>query len=99
MDYLSIQVLAVPAECAFSSCAEMDTMWWNHINPLLMEALQMWKFALCCNSLNFTSRFLESNKNIPGLSSSDLLEKLASLFDTDENRENAMDKVLHVIQV
>ena len=46
MDYLPIQASAVPSKRVFSSSAETDTKKCNRINPVLMEALQMLKFAL-----------------------------------------------------
>ena len=46
MDYLPIQVSAVPCERVFSSSAAMDTKKRNQISPLLMEVLQMLKFHL-----------------------------------------------------
>src|ERR1700720_3155101 len=46
LDYLPIQASAVPSERMFSSSAETDTKKRNRINPILMESLQMLKFAL-----------------------------------------------------
>ena len=43
MDYLPIQATSVPCERIFSSSTETGTKWRNHINPILMEALQMEK--------------------------------------------------------
>ncbi|KIK13196.1 hypothetical protein PISMIDRAFT_119343 [Pisolithus microcarpus 441] len=43
MDYLLIQGSAVPCEQIFLSSAETDMKKWNHIKPVLMEALQMLK--------------------------------------------------------
>ena len=45
LDYLPIQVSLVPSEHIFSSSAETDMKRHNHINPVLMEALQM--FEVC----------------------------------------------------
>ena len=55
MDYLPIQASAVPCERVFSSSAETDTKKRNRINPELMEALQVLKFALKKSRLNFTA--------------------------------------------
>ena len=46
MDYLPVQASLVSCEQVFSSSSETDTKKRNHINGLLMEALQMLKFAL-----------------------------------------------------
>lgn len=54
MDYLPIQSSAVPYEHIFSSNADTDMCKHNQINPILMEALQMLKFALKKKCLNFT---------------------------------------------
>ena len=62
MDYLPIQALAVPCERAFSSGAETLTARRNRIKPALMEALQMLKFALKKQHLNFTENLLTSEQ-------------------------------------
>ena len=54
LDYLPIQASTVPCERVFSSSAEMDTKRRNRIHPVLMEALQMVKFSLKTDRLNFT---------------------------------------------
>ena len=46
LDYLPIQASSVPSEHIFSSSAEMDMKRHNHINPVLMEVLQMLKFMV-----------------------------------------------------
>ena len=55
MDYLPIQASAVPCERVFSSSAETDTKKRNRIKPELMEALQVLKFALKKDCLDFTA--------------------------------------------
>ena len=63
MDYLPIQASAVPCERIFSSSAETDTKHRNRISPLLMEALQMLKFHLKKQRLNFTEGWeIEENE-------------------------------------
>jgi hypothetical protein len=54
MDYLPIQASAVPCERVFSSSSETYTKKRNCISPILMEALQMVKFSLKKERLNFT---------------------------------------------
>lgn len=46
MDYLPVQASAVPSERVFSSSARTDTVEWNRIKPVLMEALQMLKYGM-----------------------------------------------------
>lgn len=58
LDFLPIQASAVPSERVFSSSAETDTKKRNRINPVLMEALQMLKFALKKARLNFTDGWI-----------------------------------------
>ncbi|KAJ6581287.1 hypothetical protein B0H19DRAFT_852405, partial [Mycena capillaripes] len=48
-----IQATSVPSEQVFSSSAETDTKRRNHINLMLMEALQMLKFTYKKSWLNF----------------------------------------------
>jgi hypothetical protein len=55
MDYLPIQSSAVPCERVFSSSAETNTKKRNRIKPELMEALQVLKFAMKKERLNFTA--------------------------------------------
>jgi hypothetical protein len=54
MDYLPIQASSVPCERVFSSSSETMTKRRNRIKPELMEALQMLKFMLKKQRLNFT---------------------------------------------
>ena len=63
MDYLPVQVTSVPCECIFLSAKDTDTAKWNQINPSLMEALQMLKFSLKNECLNFMDRWktIEAN--------------------------------------
>ncbi|KIK20568.1 hypothetical protein PISMIDRAFT_105482, partial [Pisolithus microcarpus 441] len=53
MDYLPIQASSVPCERVFLSSAEMDTKKRNQISPILMEALQMLKYHLKQEQLDF----------------------------------------------
>src|SRR6267154_2508954 len=62
MDYLPIQASAVPCERVFSSSAETDTKKRNRISPSLMETLQMLKFHLKKEHLNFTHGWVTSQK-------------------------------------
>ncbi|KIM50323.1 hypothetical protein SCLCIDRAFT_37571, partial [Scleroderma citrinum Foug A] len=53
MDYLPVQGSAVPCEQIFSSSGETDMKKRNHIQPVLMEALQMLKFFYKKSWLDF----------------------------------------------
>ena len=56
MDILPIQASAVPCERVFSSGKETMTARRNRISPMLMEALQILKFAIIHgHNLNFTT--------------------------------------------
>jgi hypothetical protein len=91
MDYLPIQASAVPCEHIFSSSAETDTKKRNRISPLLMEALQMLKFHLKKERLNFTADWMTAEKRmIDDDLDGDLLRKLL-----DDNCQDGLD---HVIQ-
>ena len=57
MDYLPIQALSVSCKRVFSSSSKTDTKKHNHINGLLMEALQMLKFGLKWDCLSVNKCF------------------------------------------
>ena len=105
MDYLPIQASAVPCERVFSSSAETDTKKHNRIKPVLMEALQMLKFSLKKQRLDFTGGWITSEnemskKNDPigrnDDSEPDLLANLFSLTDKGGG-EDAMDEAIQTI--
>jgi hypothetical protein len=54
MDYLPVQATSVPCERVFSSAKDTATPKRNRISPILMEALQMLKFSLKKDRLDFT---------------------------------------------
>jgi len=64
MDYLPIQALAVPCKRVFSSSAETDTKRQNRISPLLMESLQMLKFNLKKDRLDFMAGWTTQEKQM-----------------------------------
>src|SRR6267154_1998571 len=65
MDYLPVQASTVSCEQVFSSSAETDTKKWNRISETLMEALQMLKYGLKKERLNFTQHFTTSQHDLP----------------------------------
>lgn len=93
MDYLPIQASAVPCERVFSSSAETDTKKRNRISPLLMEVLQMLKFHLKKERLNFTEGWLTSEKEMTETEPEEgLLTKLL-----DPSFQDTMDQVIQSI--
>ena len=82
MDYLPVQASAVPCEWVFSSSAETDTKKRNRIKLELMEALQILKFALKKERLNFTADLLVAEKDL-------LISK-----DSDESTTDPLAKLL-----
>jgi hypothetical protein len=82
----------VPCERIFSSSAETDTKKRNCISPLLMEALQMLKFYLKKEHLNFTQNWLTPEKHMmhDDPDEEDLLHRLL--------QDNFQDGLDHVIQ-
>lgn len=95
MDYLPIQASAVPCERVFSSSADTDTQKRNRIGPTSLEALQMLKFKLKKDRLNFTrdmftrqSALLEDDpdesQHNPRLSRKEELDQLIHKAHQDE---------------
>lgn len=60
MDYAPVQASAVPCERVFSSSNETHMKKRNRLSPVLMEALQMVKFFLKKEWLNFTKGWAAS---------------------------------------
>ena len=71
LDYLPIQSSAVPCERIFSSAAETDTKRCNRTHPALMEALQILKFSLKRERLDFTDTLVTSEEDMLLLSGDD----------------------------
>lgn len=99
LDYLPIQASSVPSERVFSSSAETDTKRRNRIHPILMEALQMLKFSLKQQRLNFMEGWAVSVDELEYYAddnedTADLLGRL-----TSESAEEAIgiDEVIHTV--
>lgn len=90
MDFLPIQATAVPCERVFSSSAETDTKRRNRISPLLMEALQMLKFTLKKNRLDFTADWITQEKDLRVDDPDDDLLRTV----LDGNSQDALDRIL-----
>lgn len=84
-----MQASAVPCERAFSSSAETDTKKRNRIKPELMEALQILKFALKKERLNFTRDLLADEKDLLFLKDEDTTDPLANMLNLNTNAFNA----------
>jgi hypothetical protein len=99
LDYLPIQASAVPSEHVFSSSAETDTKKRNRINPLLMESLQMLKFALKKERLNFTQNWITPESAMserkPEPTGIDLLSSLLQKGKAREADNARLDTGLH----
>jgi hypothetical protein len=96
MDYLPIQASAVTCEQVFSSSTETNTKRQNCINPLLMESLQMLKYSLKKERLNFMEGWQLKEKDLTeDAPEEDLLCKL--LDDNIRNAANAMDHIMRSI--
>src|SRR6267378_582375 len=66
MDYLPIQATSVPCERVFLSAKETDTAKQNRMSPVLMEALQLLKFLLKKQRLDFISGWAVSEEDMVG---------------------------------
>jgi hypothetical protein len=93
MDYLPIQGMSVPCEHVFSSAKEMDTNKQSRMSPLLMEALQLLKFSIKKQHLNFTDGWLMSETAMGGVPQP--THSLDCLFVG--NPDVAMDSILNAI--
>jgi hypothetical protein len=92
MDYLPIQATSVPCERIFSSAKDTDTAKRNRINPVLMEALQMLKYLLKKQRLNFMKGWSTSEEAATTNGESKTIGNLDSLFVGDPDA--ALDTVL-----
>jgi hAT family C-terminal dimerisation region len=90
MNYLPIQATSVPCERVFSSAKDTDTAKRNRINPVTMEALQMLKYSLKKERLNFMDGWPTSEAVMSGVSKAG---NLSSLFVDDHNA--AFDTLLN----
>ena len=93
MDYLPIQATLVPCEHVFSSAKEKDTAKQNWISPTLMEALQLLKFSLKKERLNFINGWSTSEVAMSGELSKSSDVHLSSLFSGDP--DTVMDDMLN----
>jgi hypothetical protein len=95
MDYIPIQATSVPCEHAFSSSAETDTNWRNRIGPIIMECLQLLKFVIKKDRLNFTNELLTPEYDM--LASKDPSDMLLLTLLFTGNEEEAMDQEFEAV--
>jgi len=91
MDYLPIQAMSVPCKQIFSSAKETDTAKRNRISPVLMEALQLLKFTLKKQRLNFINGWATPEVAISGELVPDC-DLLGALFKGDS--DTGIDDIL-----
>jgi hypothetical protein len=91
MDYPPFQATSVPCECVFSSAKETDTAKRNWMSPVLMEALQLPKFALKKQRLDFINGWATSEAAMSGKPTSDC-DPLGALLTGDS--DTVMDDIL-----
>ena len=95
MDYLPIQASAVPCERVFSSSSETCTKRRNRLQPMMVEALQMLKFALKKERLNFTKGWNTSPEEMLHQEApvdADTVDLLASFADGDNLAVDTLSK-------
>jgi len=83
MDYLPIQAMSIPCEHVFSSAKDTDTTKQNQISPVLIKALQMLKYSLKKEHLNFMNGWPTSEAVMSGVPV--LTGNLSSLFVNDSD--------------
>jgi hypothetical protein len=91
MDYLPIQATSVPCERVFSSAKETDMAKRNRMSPVLMEALQLLKFMLKKQRLDFIIGWATPEVAMSGMSRPDC-DPLGALFMGDSDA--VMDDIL-----
>lgn len=94
MDYLPVQATSVPCERIFSSAKETDTNKRNRMSPMLMEALQLLKFSLKKERLDFMKGWSASEADMVGESQPQPADDLGTLL-TGDNINNAVDNLLN----
>ena len=98
MDYLPIQASLVPCEQVFSSSAETMTKHRNRISPILMEALQMTKFFLKKERLNFMNGWITPEKEMQqDIEGEDWLAKVIDANLTKSELAQAVDDIMIAI--
>ena len=98
MDYLPIQASSVPCERVFSSSTETMTKRRSRISPILMEALQMTKFFLKKERLDFMRGWITSEKEMQqDIEGEDRLTKVIDTNLTRSELAEAVDEIMIAI--
>ena len=84
MSYLPIQGMAVPSEHVFSSSSETTTKCRNHLQPEMMEALQMLTFLRKKERLDWMKKFIVMEGELIAEAQSDTLADLTQAVDKDQ---------------
>ena len=93
MDYLPVQATSVPSERVFSSSSKTTTRRRNQINNLLMEALQIRKFRLMKDRLDFMAGWKTKVKQMVE-DDPDSVDVLQKLFETNHDAQNTFDSIM-----
>jgi hypothetical protein len=91
MDYLPIQATSVPCERVFSSAKETDTAKRNRMKAMTMETLQLLKFLLKKERLNFMVGWATSESDM-GAEPRLAQDPLDAIFKGDADA--VMDQIL-----
>ncbi|KAL4076477.1 hypothetical protein J3A83DRAFT_4370634 [Scleroderma citrinum] len=95
---LFIQASSVPSECVFSSASETMTKCCNHISPILMEAIQMMKFFLKKEQLNFTKGWVMSQKDMQiAVTDNYLLTTIVEVVLNHDSLKHQIDDIIKAI--
>ena len=98
MDYLPIQASSVPCERVFSSASETMTKHHNCISPILMEAIQMTKFFLKKERLNFTEGWVTSQKDMHiAVADNNLLSTIVETVLSHDSLTHQIDDIIGAI--
>ena len=98
IDYLPVQASSVPCEHFFSSGRETLTKNCNRISPILMEALQMMKFFLKKECLNFMCGWVKAQQEMLSETvDDDLLAVIIDANVVNESLSHVMDDIIGAI--
>lgn len=93
MNYLPIQALSVPSERVFLSSSKTNTKRHNRILPDIMEALQILKFTLKKDQLNFIKGWV-TQENMLHEASKEGVDLFMQLL---EWKEDVIDEIIEGI--
>src|SRR6266481_94950 len=99
LDYLPIQASSVPSEHVFSSSAETDMKHCNRLRPLLMEAIQMFKYSIKGHCLDFGTAWV-TDESLLGIEEvgGDKLDSVDIMDDVVKaSTDDAWDKISQVL--